>query len=77
MRTIQVALDEDLLRAADEVARRTKLSRSALIREALRGHLKRLEARELERRDREGYERLPDSEGDFAAWEKIAVWPDD
>jgi metal-responsive CopG/Arc/MetJ family transcriptional regulator len=75
MQTIQVVLGEELLRAADRAARRTKVNRSALIREALRQHLKRLEVREKERRDREGYERYPDHE--FGGWEKVAAWPED
>jgi metal-responsive CopG/Arc/MetJ family transcriptional regulator len=48
METIQVVLDSKLLQATDRAARRTKLNRSALIREAIRSHLKRLEIRELE-----------------------------
>jgi metal-responsive CopG/Arc/MetJ family transcriptional regulator len=59
METIQVVLDSKLLQATDRAARRGKLNRSALIREAIRAHLKRLEIRELEERDRKGYEVLP------------------
>ena len=47
METIHVVLDSKLLRAAEVAARRTKLNRSALIREALRAHLKNLEIRYL------------------------------
>ena len=39
MNTIQVVIEEDLLRSADRVARQLKINRSALIRDALRGHL--------------------------------------
>ena len=46
METIRVVLDSKLLRAAEAAARRAQLSRSALIREALRAHLKRLEIQE-------------------------------
>ena len=41
MQTIQVVLEEKLLRDADRAARRVRVNRSALIREALREHLKR------------------------------------
>ena len=77
MKTIQVVLDEELLHAADRTARRTKLNRSALIREALRDYIKRLQIRELERLDREGYERRPDTESDLTGWERVAVWPEE
>lgn len=76
METIQVVLDSELLKATDRVARRAKLNRSALIREALREHLRRLEIRTLEERDREGYARGPQGSEDSAAWESEAVWPE-
>ena len=75
METIQVVLDSKLLRAADAAARRTKVNRSALIREALRAHLKTLEIRERELRDRKGYTAGPQNPGDLSGWEAEAVWP--
>jgi hypothetical protein len=54
--TIQVVFDSKLLRATDRAAGRTKLNRSALIRNAVREHLRRLEIQELEERDRKGYQ---------------------
>jgi len=77
MRTIQVVIDEALLCAADRAAKRGRTNRSALIRQALREHLKRLRIRELERLDRRGYERRGDAPDDFAAWEAVAAWPED
>ena len=77
METIQVVLDSKLLRAADWAARRSKLNRSALIREALREHLKRLEIRELEQRDRKGYELGPQQDDELPGWESEAAWPAD
>ncbi len=74
MITIQVVLDEKLLQAADRAACRAKRNRSALIRDALREHLQRLEVRILEERDREGYAKNPDG-GEGAAWETEAAWP--
>lgn len=77
MSTIQVVLDESLLRAANRAAERKGVNRSALMREALREHLRRLELRALEERDRTGYEERPDTDDDGAAWEKVAAWPDE
>jgi len=74
METIQVLLDSKLLRATDRVARRTKRNRSALIRDALREHLRRLEIRALEDRDREGYSRQPQAQNESIAWERKAAW---
>ena len=75
MEIIQVVIDEDLLRATDRVAKRTKMKRSALVREALREYLKKIRYQELERRDREGYEKHLDT-GELAAWEGVATWPE-
>jgi len=77
MRTIQIVLDEDLLRAADRVTRRARVNRSALIRKALREHLKRIEVREQELRDRQGYRNHPPAGGEFSGWERVAAWPED
>lgn len=73
METVQIVIDKNLLHAADEAARRTKQNRSALVRDALREYLLRLDARAKEERDRAGYTRKPaESE---ALWEAEAVWP--
>jgi len=76
METIQVVLDKELLRAADRAVRKMRVNRSALMRDALREHLRRLEIRTKEDRDREGYARQPQIGGDRPAWEAEAVWPE-
>ena len=75
METIQVVMEGGLLKAADQAARRLKVNRSALIRDAVREHLKRLHYRELERKEREAYERIPDDPAEFAVWDKVTTWP--
>lgn len=75
MPTIQIVLDEDLLAEADRAAQECAVNRSALFRRALRGYLRELRVRELERRDREGYDKHPDS--GFEGWESEAAWPDE
>ena len=75
METVQIVLDKELLLATDRAARRAKQNRSALVREALREHLRRLEMRTLEERDREGYLKLPQSLDEVRLWEAEAVWP--
>jgi metal-responsive CopG/Arc/MetJ family transcriptional regulator len=76
METIQVVLGSALVRAADGAARRARMNRSALVREALREYLKHLETRELEARDRAGYEEHPDVSIGAADWERVAAWPE-
>ncbi len=76
MQTILVVLDAKLLKAADVAAKRQKLNRSALIRQALRQHLKRLRELELEEQDRRGYLAQPQREEEFRVWEDAAAWPE-
>jgi metal-responsive CopG/Arc/MetJ family transcriptional regulator len=75
METIQIVLDKALLQATDRAARRMKRNRSALVREALREHLKRLEVRSNEERDREGYEKRAQDRDESTLWEAEAAWP--
>lgn len=77
METIQVVLDSKLLRATELAARRQKVNRSALIRQALAEHLKRLHELELEKRDRRGYLAHPQRAQEYSVWEEAAAWPED
>ncbi len=77
METIQVVLEEELLRAADQAARRLKLNRSALVRQALHAHLAALRRGQREQADRKGYERRPERAEEAAVWEKVAAWPEE
>lgn len=75
METIQVVLDKKLLDAANRAARRTRQNRSALIRDALQEHLRALEIRAREKRDRAGYLRPRRTRNESEAWEREATWP--
>jgi metal-responsive CopG/Arc/MetJ family transcriptional regulator len=75
METIQVVLDKKLLQATDRMARHTKRNRSALVRDALREHLRRLSIRSLEERDRAGYLSRPAAGDETILWEAEAAWP--
>ncbi len=77
METIQVVLDKQLLNATDRAARRMKANRSALVRHALREHLRRLDIQAKEDRDREGHSRRPHLNSESDAWEAEAVWPEE
>ncbi|MGH7255584.1 MAG: CopG family transcriptional regulator [Nitrospirales bacterium] len=76
MRTVQMTLDDELVRAIDKAARRLKTTRSAFTRKALRAALERLRIQELERRQREGYTKKPARRGEFDVWEREQVWGD-
>jgi metal-responsive CopG/Arc/MetJ family transcriptional regulator len=75
MEVVQIVLDKKLLSATDQAARRTKQNRSALVRDALREHLRRLELRATEEHDRQGYTRHPQADAEARGWESEAKWP--
>ncbi len=77
MQIVQIVLDEKLLHAADQAAKRTGRNRSALVRDALREHLRRLELRASEERDRQGYSRPSPADAEARDWESEATWPQD
>jgi metal-responsive CopG/Arc/MetJ family transcriptional regulator len=77
MEVVQIVLDKKLLHATDQAAKRTKRNRSALVRDALREHLRRLELRASEERDREGYSRQAQANVEAQGWESESAWPEE
>ena len=75
METVQIVLEKELLQATDQAARRTRRNRSAFVRDALREHLRGLEMRALEERDREGYSKQAATSAETRSWEAEAAWP--
>ena len=80
METVQVVLDKELLQATDKAAKRTKQNRSALVRDALRRHLRALDIRAKEEQERIAYLKHPQTTKELEElllWEAEAVWPED
>ena len=76
MKTVQMTLDETLVKAVDSAAKKLGTTRSAFTRVALRSALKEVHVRELESKHREGYKRKPVKRGEFSGWESEQVWGD-
>ncbi len=74
MQTVQVVLEPELLKEADLAAKKHHINRSALIRDALRDHLKRMRILDLEEEERLAYQRIPASRKDDLALVEIASW---
>jgi predicted transcriptional regulator len=76
---VQLGIDQiaggEFLEEDEMAARQTKLNRSALVREALREHLRRLVVLASEERDRQGYAKRPQSPDESRLWEAEAAWP--
>jgi metal-responsive CopG/Arc/MetJ family transcriptional regulator len=76
MKTIQMTLDDDLVKAVDHVAKKLHTNRSAFTRNALRDALAKLNITQLENQHRKGYEVHPVEPSEFSVWEKEQKWGD-
>jgi len=77
MKTIQMTLDEDLVKTIDQEVKTLHTTRSAFTRAALRQALKGMHLRRLEERHRLGYMKQPVSDGEFDAWATEQKWGDE
>ena len=77
MRTIQMTLDDDLVKAVDRVSKELCTSRSAFARKALRDALARYSLEQQEQKHRRGYERRPVAADEFSVWETEQAWGDE
>ena len=76
VRTVQITLDDALVKEIDEVTKKLGTTRAAFARDALRAALARVASEEEEHRHRRGYEHKPVRPGEFSDWEDEQVWVD-
>lgn len=74
MKTIQMTIDERLLKAVDKMSRARKTTRSAFIRDALEAKIERERIREQEIRHADGYRKKPLVAGELEAWLSEQDW---
>ena len=77
MRTVQMTLDDDLVKAIDKVIKKLHTSRSAFTRSALKEALKKYKMERLETKHQKGYELYPVIKNEFSVWENEQVWGDE
>ena len=77
MRTIQMTLDDDLVKKVDAIANELQTTRSAFTRDALREAVHQYNLRCLELKHRQGYAVHPVNEEEFSVWEKEQNWGDE
>lgn len=74
MKTIQMTIDEQLLREVDTAVHGLDTSRSAFLRDALQQMLKRMQISAMERQQITGYQRFPVEPDEFDVWQNEQVW---
>ena len=77
MRTVQMTLDEDLVKEVDAIASELQTTRSAFARNVLREAVKRYNIRRLELKHRQGYAVQPVNKEELSVWEKEQNWGDE
>ncbi len=74
MRTVQMTLEDDLVRSVDQAAKTLHTTRSGFARRALREALRNLKIRQLEEKHRKGYGAHPVSGDEVGVWEAEQEW---
>ena len=77
MITVQMTIDEDLVKEVDQMSKQLHTNRSAFTRKALRMALTRLRIEQLEQKHRKGYQKTPPVADEFSAWETEQAWGDE
>ncbi len=77
MKTVQMTLDDDLVKEVDLLAKELNTTRSALTRAALRSAIKDIRTKRLEKKHRAGYERHPVTREEFGVWHDEQAWGED
>lgn len=77
MRTVQMTLENELIKSVDVAAKKLKTTRSAFTRLALKDALRHLKTLQLEQQHRKGYQAHPASREEAGVWEKEQAWGDE
>lgn len=77
MRTIQMTLDDELVKSVDKVVKQLKTTRSAFTRDALKEAVKNFNINRMEEKHRRGYELYPVNNAEFSIWEEEQDWGDE
>lgn len=77
MRTVQLLMEEKILKRLDVEARRQSRDRSKLVREAVRRYLITLERERDDDAYARAYQAQPDHPKEAAEWVGIQAWPED
>lgn len=77
MTTVQMTLEDDLVKSVDQAAKKLHTTRSAFTRLALKEALRNLKTKQLEDQHRQGYQAYPVKREEAGVWEKEQAWGDE
>ena len=76
MKNVQISFDEQLLEEVDRFAANERMSRSAIVRVALKNWLREKEIRQFEEQWIKGLQENPDEAEAAEAWIRAQKWSD-
>jgi metal-responsive CopG/Arc/MetJ family transcriptional regulator len=76
MKNVQISFDENLLKAIDRITASEKLTRSAVVREALENWIRQREIQEFEEAWIRKLKEIPDDVTDSETWLQAEQWGD-
>ena len=77
MKNVQISFDEDLLRTIDQFATTAQLTRSAVVREAVKTWIRQAEIEKFENRWIQKLKENPEDLQDSKAWSRVEKWGDE
>jgi metal-responsive CopG/Arc/MetJ family transcriptional regulator len=77
MKNIQISFDEELLKTIDRFAASSRLTRSAVVREAVKTWIRQAEIKEFENEWIKKLKEIPENSDDSKAWMKAKEWSDE
>ena len=77
MKNVQISFDENLLNTIDNIAASSQLSRSAVVREALKNWIRQREIQTFENDWIRKLKEIPDEFADSEAWMNAEHWGDE
>ena len=77
MKNVQISFDEELLKTIDRFATSTRLTRSAVVREAVKNWVRQKKVKEFEDDWIEKLKESPEDMDDSEAWIKAEEWSDE
>jgi metal-responsive CopG/Arc/MetJ family transcriptional regulator len=77
MRTVQMTLEDALVKSVDQAVKKLHTTRSAFARLALKDALRNLKTKQLEDQHRKGYMAHPATRAEVGVWEKEQAWGDE
>jgi metal-responsive CopG/Arc/MetJ family transcriptional regulator len=77
MRTVQMTLEDSLVKSVDQAVKKLHTTRSAFARLALKDALRNLKTKQLEEQHHKGYLAHPATKTEVGVWEKEQAWGDE